>query len=527
MNISALDHLSAKFLPAAMIGGLFLALPGVHAQAPKQQKRPYTTWSDYGGAADSSQYSSLTQINKANVKSLQVAWTYPTGDANNYLFNPLVVDGVMYVLAKNNSIVALDAATGKELWVHANPKGPITTRGINYWESKDRTERRLLFANNQFLHAIDAVTGEPIASFGVNGKVDLEKDWTAIPRRSHVQSIDARARLRGSDHPRLGHESGVRLRARRHSRLRRALRANSSGRSTRSRDPASSATTPGRRTHGKRSAAPTPGPRCPSIEKRGIVYVPTGSPKYNFYGANRKGAEPLRRLPARARCTHGQAPLALPDGSPRHLGLRQRHRAQAPDHPPRRQAARRRCAGGQDRVSFMSSIASPANRSGRSKSGRCPSPTCPAKRPGRRNRFRRIRRLSRGKRSPRRICSPFIEDPAERATFLDDIRSARNEGLFTPPGLRNTIQMPGNNGGANFSGAAIDPARGTMFVVSKDFPAMLKLVPPKPSSRRLGCVDGACRPGLHPLQQLFRLHDHEQRTLGDRTAVDDDDLRTT
>jgi quinoprotein glucose dehydrogenase len=74
--------------------------------------------------------------------------------------------------------------------------------------------------------------------------------------------------------------------------------------------------------------------------------------------------------------------------------------------------------------------------------------------------------------------SPYIDDPAERARFLEDIRGARNEGLFTPPGLRNTIQMPGNNGGANFGGAAVDPARGLMFVVSKDWPAMLKLTAP-------------------------------------------------
>ena len=71
--------------------------------------------------------------------------------------------------------------------------------------------------------------------------------------------------------------------------------------------------------------------------------------------------------------------------------------------------------------------------------------------------------------------SPFIDDPAELARFKDDIQSARNEGLFTPPGLRNTIEMPGNNGGANFGGATIDPEHGTMFIVSKDFPAMLKL----------------------------------------------------
>src|SRR3982750_170430 len=81
---------------------------------------PHTTWRDYGGGADASQYSALAQINRANVRTLHVAWTYPTGDATNYLFNPVVVDELMYVLAKNNSIVALDAATGRQLWVHEN-----------------------------------------------------------------------------------------------------------------------------------------------------------------------------------------------------------------------------------------------------------------------------------------------------------------------------------------------------------------------------------------------------------------------
>jgi quinoprotein glucose dehydrogenase len=81
-----------------------------------------------------------------------------------------------------------------------------------------------------------------------------------------------------------------------------------------------------------------------------------------------------------------------------------------------------------------------------------------------------------------RDLSPFIDDPAERARFIADIRGARNEGLFTPPSLRNTMQMPGNNGGSNFSGAAVDPEHGTMFVVSKDFPSMLKLVPPAADS---------------------------------------------
>jgi quinoprotein glucose dehydrogenase len=70
--------------------------------------------------------------------------------------------------------------------------------------------------------------------------------------------------------------------------------------------------------------------------------------------------------------------------------------------------------------------------------------------------------------------SPFLT-AEDRAKFRDQILSARNNGLFTPPGKVNTVQMPGNNGGANWSGATVDPLRGRLFVVSKDLPAMLKL----------------------------------------------------
>jgi quinoprotein glucose dehydrogenase len=72
---------------------------------------------------------------------------------------------------------------------------------------------------------------------------------------------------------------------------------------------------------------------------------------------------------------------------------------------------------------------------------------------------------------------PLITDPAERARIKDQIQTARNEGLFTPPGLRDTVQMPGNNGGANWGGAAVDPTNGTLYVISKDLPCLLKLVP--------------------------------------------------
>ena len=72
--------------------------------------------------------------------------------------------------------------------------------------------------------------------------------------------------------------------------------------------------------------------------------------------------------------------------------------------------------------------------------------------------------------------NPFIDDPAERARFLDDIRGARNEGLFTPPGIRRTrSRCPATTAAANFGGAAVDPDRGRIVVVSKDYPSMLRL----------------------------------------------------
>lgn len=93
-------------------------LPHPAVQAAAKDSKAYTTWSDYEGSADSAQYSALTQINKSNVAQLEQVWFYPAGNNGfRYGFNPLVVDGVMYVVGKDNATVALDAVTGKEIWV--------------------------------------------------------------------------------------------------------------------------------------------------------------------------------------------------------------------------------------------------------------------------------------------------------------------------------------------------------------------------------------------------------------------------
>ncbi len=90
------------------------------------------------------QYSALTQINKTNVSQLELAWFYPVSDrTGNFGFNPIVIDGVMYVLGPRNGIFALDAATGAQIWAHGVEDASPGNRGINYWESKDRSDRRL------------------------------------------------------------------------------------------------------------------------------------------------------------------------------------------------------------------------------------------------------------------------------------------------------------------------------------------------------------------------------------------------
>jgi glucose dehydrogenase len=458
---------------------LSLALNGGPSQTRSRSASPpirYSTWSDYGGAADSSQYSSLKQINRNNVHTLQIAWKYPTGDANPYLFNPIVVDDVLFVLAKNNSVVALDAATGRELWVHENPKGRITTRGINYWESRDRSERRLLYSHNNLLKAIDAVTGETIDSFGINGQVDLRQGLDRDPEKISVQSgtpgrVFENLIILGSATNQEYHSAPGDVRAYdvRTGKLiwtfHTVPRPGEFGYDTWPKD--------AWKTVGGANAWS----ELSIDEKRAIVYVPTGSPKYNFYGANRKGAnlfgDCLLALDARTgkRLWHFQMvhhDIWDYDNATAPKLLTVRHKGKPVDVVA--QAGKTGFLYVFNRVTgapLWPIEERPVPRSdmpGEETWPTQPFPTYPP--PFARQTF------------TEKDLSPFIEDPAERARFVQEIRSARNEGLFTPPSLGGTIQMPGNNGGSNFSGAAIDPVRGMMFVVSKDFPALLKLVPP-------------------------------------------------
>ncbi|WP_193213588.1 PQQ-binding-like beta-propeller repeat protein [Luteolibacter marinus] len=138
-------------------------------------------WPAYLGDKASSQYSSLGQITPDNVARLEVAWTFRAGGADGenrsqIQCNPLVVDGVLYGTSPDFQLFALDAASGEEKWRfdpagEGLPKGGVN-RGLVHWGHGD--EARIFYANDHFLHAIDARTGKRIAGFGQAGSVDLK-----------------------------------------------------------------------------------------------------------------------------------------------------------------------------------------------------------------------------------------------------------------------------------------------------------------------------------------------------------------
>ena len=128
-------------------------------------------WPDYAGGPASARYVDARQITKANVAKLAIAWSYPFGETGS---NPIVVGGMIYGRGRNGSLIAVDAKTGKEVWIREGMQA-MTARGMNYWASKDGKDRRLIFAMNDYLQAIDAATGQPVYSFGKDGVVDLRE----------------------------------------------------------------------------------------------------------------------------------------------------------------------------------------------------------------------------------------------------------------------------------------------------------------------------------------------------------------
>jgi quinoprotein glucose dehydrogenase len=435
----------------------------------------YKSWSDYAGSADSAQYTALTQITRDNVKNLQVAWTYPIGDNRRYSFAPLMANGMLYVMGKNSSIVALNAATGKEVWTYAPSPGfsQITTRGINYWQSKDGKDSRLLFTGNHALRALDAKTGKPVESFGVNGAVDLREGLDRDPRKLTVLGSMSPGRVfenliivGTATNQGYGSAPGdVRAFDVRTGKLAWTFhtvpRPGEFGYDTWPKDA------------WKTVGGANVWSEFTVDEKRGIVYLPTASPKYNFYGAERHGnnlfADCLLALDARTgkRLWHFQMvhhDIWDYDNATAPKLLTVTHNGKKVDVVA--QAGKQGFLWVFDRVTgaplwpIEERPVPKTDMPNEWSSPTQPFPTAPP--PFGRQKFT-VDDLS-----------PFLS-PEDRAKFRDALLSARNEGLFTPPAMRGTVELPGNNGGANWSGGAVDPLKGRLYIVNKDFPAILKM----------------------------------------------------
>ena len=131
-------------------------------------------WREYLGGPHRNHYSTLAQITPANVHQMEVAWEYHTGDTGQIQCNPIIIDGILYGMTATTQPFAVDAATGKERWrVSADSTDDFSTsRGLVYWE--DGKDKRILYTNKEWLYAVKASTGNPIKTFGENGRVSLK-----------------------------------------------------------------------------------------------------------------------------------------------------------------------------------------------------------------------------------------------------------------------------------------------------------------------------------------------------------------
>ncbi|MBN1239225.1 MAG: pyrroloquinoline quinone-dependent dehydrogenase [Gammaproteobacteria bacterium] len=453
--------------------------------AERVAAQDYTTWRTYAGGAHSSQYSALDEIDRSNVDQLELVWSFPAGE-RSYLFNPIVVDGVMYVLARDNEIVALDAETGEEIWAHPH-EGPVTARGINYWQSEDGSDRRLLYLHEGFLTALDAQTGETVTSFGDDGRVDLRDGLAAEGHDiTNVRPLH-------TSNPGRVFENLMIV----------SLPAQGAGyRSTPGDVQAYDVVTgelrwvfhsiphPGEFGYDTwpEDAWKTAGgvhnwSEMTVDEENGIAFIPFGSPRYDFFGGDRPGdnlyGNSLVALDARTgeRIWHQQLihhdlwDYDLPQ-APKLLTIRHDGR----DVDVVAQASKQGFLFVFDRMTgepiwpIEERPVPKSNVPGEHASPTQPFPTKP---------------------EPFAVQSfteddinPFLPED-EQQLLRRRLENSRNEGLFTPPSFEGSIAMPGHNGGANWGGSAVDPINGELYIVSKNLPVMLRieLTEEEPSAR--------------------------------------------
>jgi quinoprotein glucose dehydrogenase len=458
---------------------LSTVLSGVSSLA--QQADSFRTWSVFGGGPDNIHYSNLDQINRDNVHSLQVAWTFDSGDQHpksEMECNPIVVDGVLYATTPNGSVVALDAASGSLRWRYDATDGlknigKVRNRGVTYWS--DGADRRIFVGARQYLVALDAATGKPITAFGKAGRIDLREglgreplNWVTMTSPAvvykdvvivggamsetlpaspaDIRAFDAHSgQLRWSlhtiPHPgELGYETW----------------------------PKTAWTYSGSANNWAGMAIDL---------KRGIVFVPTGSAASDFYGANRVGddlfADSLLALNAETgkriwhyQFVHHDIWDRDPPSAPALVTVKRKGQnvdavVQTTKHGYVFVFDRET---GKPLFPIRTQKYPPSDLEGEVTAKEQSLPVLPAP-------------FARQKLTADMITT---RTPEAHQEALERFSKLRSDGQFIPGSTQGTIIFPGYDGGAEWGGGAFDPTTGLFYVNANEMAWVLRLVPQKP-----------------------------------------------
>ena len=438
-------------------------------------------WPSYLGDNERSHYSRLKQINAQNVSQLKVAWTYQSGGArpdgrSQIQCNPLIIDGVLFGTSPELVLFALDAATGKELW-RFNPlrgggdhQALGLNRGVVYWADGD--DRRILYTTGSTLHAVNARDGKLVGSFGDGGRVDMKKGLGRDAKNLHLLANTPGIVFRdllilgsslgeGPGPTAPGHIRAFDIRTGEIAWMFRTIPMPG--------EIGSDTWPPG---VWKTSGGANNWSGMTLDEQRGIVYAPTGSAAYDFWGGNRIGQNLF------ANCL-----LALDANTGKRLWHFQFVHHDVWDRdlpaPPNLLTVQRNgksiAAVAQVTKSghvFMFNRETgeplfPIEERAVPKSdlqGESTWPTQPL--PLKPEPFAR-----------QIFSADQITDvsPESRSTALEKFSKLRPHTPFAPPSREGTIIFPGFDGGAEWGGAAVDP-QGILYVNANEMPWILTMV---------------------------------------------------
>jgi quinoprotein glucose dehydrogenase len=269
-------------IPLALFLVLFTTRPQIGQAAEKNRD-----WPIYGGTPENNRYSPLDQINRRNVRHLQIAWQFDSGESGGLQTSPLEVNGVLYGLTPTQKVFALNAATGELLWkFDSGIKGTQPDRGLAYWS--DGTRGRILVGVMNYVYGLDCASGKPIPTFGKDGRIDLREDLDRDPEQQAIYLTSPAAIYNdlmivgGRESETLPASYGdIRAYDVRSGKLRWKFhtipRPGEFGYETWPQD------------SWKTSGAANNWTGMTVDGQRGIVYVPTGSAAFDFYGGDRVG----------------------------------------------------------------------------------------------------------------------------------------------------------------------------------------------------------------------------------------------